>query len=327
MVISPLCTWCEDQRIDTANHYLKECSRFTDASEEDKRDLVWRKRLCLGCLSPNHSIKNYDDRPRVCPKCSRKHSDIIPCSGSKVSFLFTGGSSFHKPTYSRTVSVVLRHCSKSDKKLEGLAIIDEGSATTLVNGSFLSGLDIPEQSLSSAVIKVTTVGGEMLPKSYRTIKGLRTSGLSNSKVSHNLGECVEWKELQRDVDEIPSPEEVAQFEELKHLSSQFPPVDLTWPTLMLIGRDNMWAMTHAQYVATKVEEGFELRKIPVAIQTPLGWTLVGPKPSKKAGPLPFNKKEGIFQFSCGTTPLDGSNDIKEKSNSNMPPSKFLSPGG
>ena len=126
----------------------------------------------------------------------------------------------------------------------------------------------------------------MPSKKYRVVKGLSVAPLSNPGVHYEIDQCLEWKKLPRAVDDVPSPEEVAQIEELEHLASQFPQVNPSWPTLMLIGRDCLWAMSPTQYCAPK-------RGGPMAIQTPLGWTLVGPKPPTKlnriAGECPCGK--------------------------------------
>lgn len=265
--------------------------RVLDSADEDKNNFVRRKRLCYGCLGPGHEVMNCDRRLRPCSNCRRRHTELIPCDVSVASAFFTGGSSFCKPTYSRTCPVVLCHRSDPDKRVEGLAIIDEGSAVTLVNGNILSRLEIPEQKFSSSYLSVNTVDINMPTQSIRVIKGLNVARLSDPEARFEIKSCVEWKKLPCAVQEIPSPEEVAQFEELKHLTCQFPPVDPSWLTLMLIGRDCLWAMTHLQYIAPKAET-------PLAIQTPLDWTLVGPKPSlvgpkplEKAGQLPFCASE------------------------------------
>lgn len=66
----------------------------------------------------------------------------------------------------------------------------------------------------------------MLPKSYRIAKSLNVARLSDPETLFEIKECVEWKKVPRAVSEIPTTEEVAQVEELKHLTCQFPSVDL-----------------------------------------------------------------------------------------------------
>ena len=83
--ISPICAWCVNLSIDTVNHHLKECPKFADSSGEEKSDFVWKKKLCYGCLSPNHVIRNCEDRPRNCSKCRWRHIDLIPCGVSSTS--------------------------------------------------------------------------------------------------------------------------------------------------------------------------------------------------------------------------------------------------
>ena len=318
--ISPLCAWCADKNLEASNHYLKECAEFLGSSDEDRYSFVWKKGLCFGCLESGHLCRNCNRQPKPCSNCKRRHNELISCGAPGVTAMFTGGSSFRKPTYGKTCPVVLCHNSNPDKRIEGLAIIDEGSCITLVDGNVLSRLEIPEQEFSSSPLSVITVDRSMLTKNYRTVKGLSVARLTDPEARFQIKECVEWKKLPSAIDELPSPEEVANFKELKHLTSQFPPVDPAWPTLMLIGRDCLWAMTHSQYIAPKGET-------PMAIQTPLGWTLVGPKPSKKTDPLPFTEKEGIRQFTHGKAPYSSSNEAEEMSDvKDLTPVRVSQPG-
>ena len=86
--LSTVCDWCVDLGIDTKNHCLKQCSRFVDSFGKEKSDFVWKKRLCYGCLSPNHVIRSCEERPRNCSKCRWRHSDLIPCGVSPPSCPF-----------------------------------------------------------------------------------------------------------------------------------------------------------------------------------------------------------------------------------------------
>ena len=62
----------------------------------------------------------------------------------------------------------------------------------------------------------------------------------------------------------------------KYLAEKFPPKK-AWPTLMLIGRDCTEAQKHIQYMSSE-------DKHQLAIQTPLGWTIMG-KPALATQPL------------------------------------------
>ena len=76
---------------------------------------------------------------------------------------------------------------------------------------------------------------------------------------------------------MPSPQEVSSIPGLSHLAEKFPSKE-NWPTLMLIGRDCAQSQKHLQTVSSN-------DKHQLAIQTPLGWTIMG-RPAPYTSPLP-----------------------------------------
>ena len=140
--------------------------------------------------------------------------------------------------------------------------------------SILTKLNIPQEDLTPSILTTSTVNG-ILQKESTIIKNLLITPLNgDSSISLEYARTCHIPDAQKDV---PSPQEVLSIPGLSHLAEKFPPKE-NWPTLMLIGRDCAQAQTHLQTV--KSEDRHQL-----AIQTPLGWTIMG-KPAHFTRPLP-----------------------------------------
>ena len=54
------------------NHQLDECKKFLKKTTTEKKEVIKKNGLCLGCLTPGHMIKTCRIR-KSCTKCERKH--------------------------------------------------------------------------------------------------------------------------------------------------------------------------------------------------------------------------------------------------------------
>ena len=248
---------------------------FLRLSFQDRQIHVRDSQLCHGCLTKGHQVRDCPTRRVTCGTCSMAHSELVGCPlfvpiPSKSVGMNATKSPTHGSTYSRTCAVLLSHRSNPGKTVKGLAVIDEGSAVTLAGKDILSQLGVPKEEFSPAPIQVITVDRTTPVRRQRSVKGLRIAPLMDQASYVEISECIEWKNLPRAINEVATPEEVSQISELRHLEDQFPQVDPSWPTLVLLGRDCLWAMQHKQFIPP-LENG------PMAVHTPLGWALVGPK--------------------------------------------------
>ena len=140
--------------------------------------------------------------------------------------------------------------------------------------SVLTKLNIPQEDLTPITNSTVTVHGVQTHESI-AIKGLLITPLNGDPpISLDSARTMPLPDVR---DDVPSPQEVLSIPGLSHLAEKFPPKE-NWPTLMLIGRDCAQAQTHLQTVSS--EDRHQL-----AIQTPLGWTIMG-KPAQTTRPLP-----------------------------------------
>lgn len=267
------CAYCSFSK--EISHSIHEYPSFRKLSQQERQAFVRDQQLCFGCLMKGHLVGNCPTKPTRCNSCRRIHNDLIGCTfiipnPIKPAGMWSTNSPTHYPTYCRTCPVWLSHRSDPTKTVKGLAIIDEGSAVTLVGKEVLSQLQIPSQHLSPTPFMITT-GDRTTPlHTQRSVRGLRVAPLVEPASYAEISECIEWKNLPQSIGEVATPEEVARMSGLEHLKNLFPPVDPSWPTLVLLGRDCLWAMQHKQFIPPK-ENG------PMAVHTPLGWALIGPK--------------------------------------------------
>ena len=140
--------------------------------------------------------------------------------------------------------------------------------------SILKKLTIAQEDLTPEVITISTVNGIQSTESV-AIKNLLVTSL-NGDSSIPL-DCARTRLLPDVLHDVPSPQEVLSIPGLSHLAEKFPTKE-NWPTLMLIGRDCAQAQKHIQTVSSE-------DKHQLAIQTPLGWTIMG-KPAHFTRPLP-----------------------------------------
>ena len=139
----------------------------------------------------------------------------------------------------------------------------------------LTKLSIPQEDLTPHDITTSTLHGTF-PTKTTIIKNLLVTPL-NGDPAIPLDQAYTCPQLPDQLGNVPTPQEVSSIPGLSHLAEKFPSKE-NWPTLMLIGRDCAQSQKHLQTVSSN-------DKHQLAIQTPLGWTIMG-KPAPYTSPLP-----------------------------------------
>ena len=74
-------------------------------------------------------------------------------------------------------------------------------------------------------------------------------------------------------DAVPSPADVKRVPGLSDLAKHFIDMDDSWKTMLLLGRDCMWAIAQEDYTFDPNEDR---HGYPIAIKSCLGWSIIGP---------------------------------------------------
>ena len=106
------------------------------------------------------------------------------------------------------------------------------------------------------------------PHEGYSLFGLEISPLGAPRERIVLPACVESTLIPEAFDEVPEPDEVARMPGFRHLKGYFPEKDPEWCTVLLIGSNCGEAMFVRQCLKGT-------GRTPHALQTNLGWTLVG----------------------------------------------------
>ena len=143
----------------------------------------------------------------------------------------------------------------------------------MVNPGVTDWFRIKRQEMPIVKYTMSTMERHDAPHESRILHGMEIEPLINPGEEGSIGKmelpsCIESKNIPEALDEIPDREEVRKMPGLEHLAEKFPKKDGRWNTLLLLGRTCMEAMG-----AERIQRGKQ--GTPLAVQTPLGWALIG----------------------------------------------------
>ena len=273
------CWYCKDTR-----HKLLNCASFLNLSLNERYNFVKTTKLCHKCLSSKHRTpackrtntckvdgcsgafhhtllhRSVDSKKlHTCEK-STSTSDTIEntnVSSALLSNKIRAESSFGT-VYLCVVPVRVAHKNKS---ILTYAFLDQGSTHTFCDENLVKTLNLngPETS-----IQIKTINGSS--KVYKSILcDLEVSALNNDN-SFSLTNVHSIESISLQPNSIPPKRELSQFQHLK---------DVRFDTIpgasiqMLIGAD-----VPEMFCVGNIRKG--PKGTPYAIETPLGWSLLGP---------------------------------------------------
>ena len=253
------CTYCKGE------HHINACSNFAKIGLPERTGFVKENRLCFNCLYPGHMTLNCRNSQR-CSTCKLKHHSLIHDENYKKKEEAT-------PKQEETTTV---SCTQQDKgvllrtlpvriikngvEIVAVAMLDCGAQSSLATNDLFSKLQIKS---AASKLHIKTITGES--KTYDsgtstvTVKSLDNTGsveidclrsMPNLPISRNC-------HANRDI--------CKKFAHLRDV----PIATMDEPVCLLIGSDTPEAFRC-------LEERRGGRKEPIAIKTPLGWTVQGP---------------------------------------------------
>ena len=139
----------------------------------------------------------------------------------------------------------------------------------MVDPDVIIQLHIPSREITSTTLSTTTVQGTSAAETCQVIKNLRITSLHDG-VTRTLPPTYVCYSLPDASHEVASKKDVAKIPGLRHLAQLFHDKKDELPTIILIGRDCVWAQQQEQTMPTHETD-------PIATKTPLGYALIGPK--------------------------------------------------
>lgn len=268
------CAWCHYSG-KGFNHTTPNCWFFTQATPEDRWKMLSKHRMCQLCLIDSHGLNKcpeFKGESSKCKACNYSHHPISGCRPPTMNTTnyaykaYHGRSSQKTQSYSRTCPVKITHPSTKEA-ITGLAIIDDQSYCTILDPRTLEQLAIPKDQLTSHMLATTTIQGRSKPTSCHSLKNLQISAFGDSE-RFTIRSTIIQNPLPNGLDMVPSRQEVEAIPEFSHIAKEFPEKNNEWHTIILIGRDCLPVHLSRQTI-------LDSNQTIAAVQTPLGWTLIG----------------------------------------------------
>ena len=284
-----ICPCCKDA------HDLDDCSTFSKKDIKGKMTFIMRARLCFGCLSKTHIIKDCRKR-RTCMRCNEKHPTCLhgmkpKPKDEKNKNLHHTDSQYAKKrdikgdvkekqndeklyaaaswSQQRVISicvvpVTIRH-KNSKIEVKTHALLDSCSQGTFASDELIKDLKvngIPTE------ITIKTLNGEQTDKSRMIQDLMIKSSYDESDSWTKLPKTYTRQEISSSEEEVATFEKLKRWKYLNRLKNKLCDVDDV-KIGILVGA-NCPAALEPEEVIRSQDNG------PYAFRTKLGWCVVGP---------------------------------------------------
>ncbi len=269
-----MCFFCKD-----SEHKIHNCPQFLAKSLEEKRKYVKENKLCYGCMKPGHSAK--DCRHRLsCDTCRGRHpmclhdetytKKVNSAPASNQGDTETTTATSHKvendePSTNTSMIVPVWVSTERDPGSEKLvyALLDTQSDTVFVERELSEKL----QADSCPVrLKLTTMTAKDVVMPSERVSGLKVRGYSSSVVL-NLPPAYTKDSIPVNRTHIPTCDTARHWKHLSSIVHKIPPLQ-DCEVGLLIGYNGPKALAPKQVILEGDDE-------PYAVQTDLGWSIVG----------------------------------------------------
>ena len=157
-----ICPLCKDP------HDLDNCTQFTGKSMREKKDFLFKAKLCFACYGKGHLVKDCPNK-RKCDTCGKEH----PTGLHGVTFKVSAVQNEDGDGGLCIVLVKMYHTSCPEKVFEVYAMLDECSQGTFVNEKVVEYLS--EDVKRYTTVTVSTVNQDTTSETF-AIEGLVVRG-------------------------------------------------------------------------------------------------------------------------------------------------------
>ena len=259
----------------TSTHDLMSCQKFQEQPYQQKRDFLYKNKLCFNCLCSDHVAKECKRPAAACDICKEKHLTLLHKpkqedetqmkkeKESNNACTKICGSPGVSRSCARIVLVEVSHDSPQHPKTLAYAVLDDQSTDVFVTTSLLDRLAVTGEDVN---LQVNTIVGT------NTIRTEKLLGLKIQDVDHRHNPIkVPYAYKRDDIpashNDIATPVIAEQWNHLRPIKERVkyhPDVDIG----MLIGRNVPTAFQPINIIYGGTDE-------PWAEEYKFGWTIIG----------------------------------------------------
>lgn len=286
----PQCLHCK-----MPNHKAADCYSLAKKPYSEIESFIKNNRLCYSCLKPNHNSADCRNRA-TCQKCGSVHPSVMhshkqraqtspPAAKTPTQNKASNAQEEKEATPKRenTDSVTVRSTQSSNSGLTSMmipvwlssntdpeheilvyALLDTMSDATFVAEQAVHQLEARGEPTTLTITTIATEGEEIAAVQYShlCVRGY------NSDERIKIKRAYSKSEIPLDTSQIPTQDMARGWPHLMPIASEIPPVQDCIVGLLL-GFDTARALLPLQSIAGKHPDD------PFAVQTPLGWSIVG----------------------------------------------------
>ena len=253
-------------------HALEDCADYLGKSYEERRQVIFDKGLCFGCLRKGHLTRECRSR-RTCATCGERHPSSLHKSEeddkaprttfSTKNYTEESGSS-PSCKASTVVPVLVSHVLNPHDERLVYAMLDTQSDTTFI-------LEKTRTALRAPGIKTSLLLSTMSCTAHQVdthrVSGLRVRGIDGEALI-NLPPSYTRDVMPVNSDHIPTPDTAQQWPHLRSLVPQLRPLQ-DCEVGLLIGYNCPQALVPREVIPDPHNQG------PYGQRTDLGWSIVG----------------------------------------------------
>ena len=282
-------------------HNLPECKAFSRKTLQERTQWLKKAGLCYRCLMQKHLAKEFKRKVK-CTKCgSDRHLEMLHMDRKKrqeeeevsSANANVGRKTFGGVSCSKIVLLNIFHPQRPDKIVKVYALIDEQSNASLISPKLVDELGITG---TKEKYFLSTCSAKKETKYGRRVSGLTITSMNG--VSKQLPTLVECDNIPTEKHEIPTTESVKQYDHLRDIAGEIPPLDTKAQVQLLIGRD-----------APEIMKVREVRNgpkgAPWAHKLAIGWTVCGRLcVNRQGGPVHVQTHRTVIHGSSGEVKHD-----------------------
>ena len=261
-------------------HALGVCPDFLLLTPADRKAFVALNHLCFGCLKKGHRYSTCKNKV-YSSLCSTRPNE--PSEAKVNNEISEAKVNLNTSTYQKKarvvrgaaiVPVILQHES-SPVQLKVYALLDSQSDSSFIAKDVLKWFALGPEDVQQVSLSLTTMNGEAKVKSAKA-GGFKVSALGGG-TSHDLPALYSKDLIPFNPEQIPDPDIVRQWPHLKGVANSMTPRNSVMDVGLLVGFDCPFLHLPKSVVAGQKEE-------PYAIESPIGWFVVGRLWPKKEDP-------------------------------------------